>query len=523
MVNVEYYSKRIKECRIMFDVCLHYLKFAHGEARKKDKLRGLKIEVAEKNNFNRIKSAERVVKDATYNEYELWDVTKVLAKILGVSEYSDAVREYHTYISEMKTMGPQKYLVECLEKIEFHKQCLKDDQEREKERQKRERERENSSSTYSASHRSSNSPTYVSKIDDYTGSRVSSSVGKTTTRIDKKKPKAIEKTADTVKSTSEIKKRVVEAEWIEDSDVIAIEKQYELGSLEHSYGFVSRNTIKDLITVNDANVGLSNKYRVNAYNIAKAFNSLFELAVKELKSGDNLTSETSYKMRRVISNFCGNNFVDAYADMYEKLYNYMQGLPEKARTEFIDEFNRSLAVDLKTGGSVLTPEDFRQKVNREIKPEIMSNAILNGDNYQYLAHKTKYMNAEEIGHLYYEMYQHTNQYGSFDCSKIKEVCIELIARKMPHLDEKDPDYKKKLEERIEAIKKDYFHERNDAKEGSAKQVIEKTELITAKKKEYFRMSKLKQALQLMNYQKLIRLSKKEKLSEDEKESIRGMF
>ena len=129
------------------------------------------------------------------------------------------------------------------------------------------------------------------------------------------------------------------------------------------------------------------------------------------------------------------------------------------------------------------------------------------------------MNAEEISNIYKKVSK-DHRYGASTFPEVKNVCVELILQRMPGYSI-DPDI---IDERKAAILNDYFLESvADVKEGYAEKLVSQKELVDSKKKEYYRMSKVKQFFATANFERLKELSKKNELTAQEEKELRRMF
>ena len=487
-------------------VCISLLQFKHGSENKKYQLHKAVREFTN-GNFNKEKKISKVLEGAEDKEVGN-NIENAIGKYFEPIKVAKIEMKYFSSVRSIDDV--KKVLNKTLYEIQNVSRLI--DSLKEQAKYKTETKEEDD---YKVT--SSTSTSYPTSSYPYGGTSSVSS-----TRVEDEYTTRVTPIEDIV-STKEIKERVTVGYGYFKKEVEAVKKEYGLeGQIWHG-DFISDDSIRKIIRLHDAEIGISKKYKVKAGAMAEVFNGLLVLAVQELK--ENTRSDQYHSMRKFANDFGGVDYVQRFTKLYDNFYNYCKGLPEKEREAFKEEFTKHLAVDLKQSDSnLIVPEMFRDKVNEKITEIILNSpSSVNMERLDQLVHQTKYMDAEDIQRLYYKIEQREQQYMHYDCSKQRTVCVELITKRMPDVNINDPKLHEIMEERREAVRKDYFREDNKAIPGTAKRLIEQKETIQTKKKEYFRMSKFKQALQFMNYSKLKQLERKEKLSEAELAGIKGMF
>lgn len=545
-----YYEDRIKELnkeieklKYVCSVCIELLDFRGPETLvglRKDGLQNALRQVVYNQNYNKIRKIEREIekaKDAFISESHIKSVVE--RKTHDKDLVDDVYRNFRYHIDDVKDV--RRLLHQSLfeikmnqEEIKNCKKSLIEDKESkarlEQERRKREEERKRQ------------------KEDDYTPTYTSSSYSyssieeemrpvqrKTTKRnttktatapkkvsVSKVKTKQNEKTDYT--SKSEIKKRI-EA-FVTDREKIAerIIKEYGITGTS-SFCFENEDNAEKIIEIYDIAQALEKKKKVAAFRIAMAFNEMIDIAVEEAMSG-RTRYEANQGMIRLVHDFGGPDFVERYHKMYEDYYKYVESLPKSKRDDFEEDFEKYLHADLKQGSSLVPPEEFKRRVNVNITEKLAKNMWnIKESRLDILEYNTKYMDAKEVANIYHKICRDNPYSNHSDYEGIKKACIELILKRMPPVGTEEENLHEILEERREAIKNDYFYGlvRGDIKDGYAEELVSQKELVTSKKKEYFRMSKFKQALARMSYEKLKKLAKKKELTEDDKKAIKGMF
>jgi len=509
------YKELDKLERICF-ICIDLLDFKITPDMKRSSLKNAVKQVVREENYNKIKTIERISDKANEaylsNDY----IKKIIKEKVGDRELADEI--YHKYflrIHELKDI--QNLLKDTANKIKLTQDQIKYEEERikEKEELKRQREldeRKREEERIKREEESSYSP-YSSTYTPPVSTTVEKPITTNTSEI----------TKETIREEKEVKKRLSYESLLYDEDYEKLAKEYNITDIKYSSNFISKSTIEKIISVYDAQVGLSKKYKMNPSKLANGFNSIYELAVEEAVLGDASLDGKMDKMRNLMNSYGGYDFVERYYQMYNDIEKYINSLPNNERNQFQDVFIDSLNPDLKQGKSLITPEQFRNKVNEKITKEILHEAYINSDNLNNLTKQTKYMDADDIVNIYREI-NSRNPYTSHE--SVKDACVKLILLRMPKVDSKDPNYSKIIEERIDSILIDYFHESkigSKVEEGHAKELVGQKELVEEKKKEYFRMSKFKRALATMSFKKLMKLSEKKELTDKEENELRRMF
>jgi hypothetical protein len=182
-----------------------------------------------------------------------------------------------------------------------------------------------------------------------------------------------------------------------------------------------------------------------------------------------------------------------------------------------------------------TPQMFRYYVNKDLSKYIVYNGdkpiFLSTRHLDTLRHCTKYMDADDIASLVFktkEKFTYSQDTRFVDWAE--EVCAELIMDRMPGVNTEDADNSFIREKRIASIYVDYFHSSGGpginislAEEGYAKKLVAQQELISAKKKQYYGMSKFKKTFASMDFSRLVKLSRLTELSDKEESEVRRMF
>ena len=346
--------------------------------------------------------------------------------MLGVSEYSDEVKSYKPYLSDFKTMGPKQYLVECLEKIVLYKEYLKEEKEKAaKEKQKKEEkeikevEEEDIKSEYVGYKRDPRD--YVHVADSISGGKMSQSVGKLTTRANKMAPggrlaeRALMPNVSAPKTgltlDEIIENHIINSNvYIEGSEISDIKEQFGLSFIDSRYGYLSDSTISDLFTIRVVNEMLDRREEVPLLGIVDAMDSMFTLAMIEMSYkrknfGYGNKAAQNYENALDAIRDTKRDYVQEYTILYEKVQKYYKRLSKEERQEFADLVERARYV--KNGNQLMTPEEFRQSINKSAKER-------NGDWDMYtkiyapsIANEverfTKYMTSEELAEYYKEI------------------------------------------------------------------------------------------------------------------------
>lgn len=571
MSMVDYYKQKISDYEWMYELCLKFLKFKHGEPRKKSRLLDFKVEVKEKGNKNRVKAAKRIADQASYEEIALWRADEILAKMMRESEYSEKVRRFDSYIRELNNKGPKEYLVECLEEIVNYKKCLKQAEEddkkeakrkaeeererREEELQKRmERESYSSSSSYSSSY----TPSYSRSYDYYdgtTGAKVTSITSKATARADKKPPKG--KIAAAILANSShtaLKKKATKKQdinyleeiikshikdknpYLDNDELNLIKTQFEIDAYNgYGHSYLSNRTIQNLFSIRIVSELIDRRDDVESLSILESLNSLYEIAYMEMAYRRELSAfgrEGAMNYERALDRVLpvDRDYVEAYTRLYEKIQKHYKTLSKEEREEFDNRITK--VRDVQVNGYLLSPEEFRKKVNEKGRSMMDNWSMYTSMETYYiideLSHCTKYMTAEELASYYHSLKVNRRDINE---ENLQRIFANLISRKMPGLNKEDEKDEEASVKRTVAACREYLKEEpkyidaSDIKTDSnyAKIRVESRKAVSQKRKEYFRMSKFKQSLQLMNFKKLQKLIEKGVLTEEEIKSVKGMF
>ena len=296
-------------------------------------------------------------------------------------------------------------------------------------------------------------------------------------------------------------------------------------NFNNKYGFFNKKNLKSIIEISSVEKVLSSgkdKY-VDLYNTVECMSRLYYLAVEEA-TYLYYNSENYSEIAKFKNEFGSLDFVERYTRLYNQLNNYISRLPEEERKDAL----RSLELNGKynNGKILMTPEEFRNSVNKKISEKVVSD-MFNFEDQDQLKNATKYMDAQEIANLYEKI----EKRDGVRTEKVQEAYATVIASRMNPLDMEDENYRNKLNERLIAICREYFSEEPifidassvNTNKTEAKKMVESYENIISKKKEYFRMSKFEQMLAFMDFKKLKKLSNKDKLTEEEITVVKGMF
>lgn len=507
----------IAELRNVCRICINLLSFNHSDEFNRQGLRNALSQIIEKENYNKVKTIERISTKATGAPGGETNIREAIKRV--VYNQDKLERIYDRYFRYTRGVDDVQRLLknsvsEIVEKQEEVKRLEKlrkdteaDKRQREEDRRKREEERrETSYSSSRSSHTSTSRTVQNASIGEIKPLEIAAPV-----RQEKQ-----------IKEKKEVKKRLTFEYKLEDEDIQEIATKYKLGEISY-YGFISTETIKEIVDLYDVEVGIQKKYHVSAFKLAKGFETLFKITVEEALLGEASMNGQLDNMRHLIADYGGYDFLERYTRMYDDLKKYIKSLPERERQEFQKEFIEHLDFDLKEHGQLLTPEAFRQKVNEKITERLITHGYISSDNLGNLSRQTKYMTADEIANIY-RVKCNNNPYTTYEMEK--NACTQLILLRMPRIDVNDPEKVEKIDERVEAILKDYFYEYlpgSKVADGYARKLVEQKELIVEKRKQYFRMSKFKQALASMKYQRIVDLSKRSELSTREENELRRMF
>ena len=135
------------------------------------------------------------------------------------------------------------------------------------------------------------------------------------------------------------------------------------------------------------------------------------------------------------------------------------------------------------------------------------------------------MKAEELADYYHTI---ESEERDIDRKKLQEIFTRLIEKKMGPINSTQIEEKKK---RLKATCRDYLKEEPLFMDSTniivetdyATTRVESRRAIKESEKKYFRMSKFRQAIKFMDFNKLSRLNNKEVLNEEELQRVKGMF
>lgn len=531
-------SKEIEILRYVCSVCIELLEFKGPETLvelKKDGLHNALRQVVYNSNYNKIKKIEREAGKAKDAYASGSYIKKIIEKKVYDKELTDEVYKKFRYgIDDAEDV--RKLLLQSLHEIKMRQEEIKNcekslaedkiekarlDEEKRKREEERKRQKEDDyTPTYTSSSHS------YSSLEETQPVQRKSTYKTNTTREPVSIPKVKRKQGERIDYTSSTETKKRTALFVTDRERMAEEiiKEYGItgfGSLH----FDNKENAEKVIEIYDIEQALQQKREVTAFRIAMAFNEMLDIAVEEAMSG-RTKYDANTGMRKLIRDFGGPDYIERYQQMYENYYKYVDSLPKSERESFRNQFENTLYSDLKQGSSLIPPEEFKRKVNQRITAELVKGKwSIKESRMDILEYNTKYMDARDIANIYQTICRDNPYTNHSDYDGIKDVCIELILKRMPPVDINKENFHEILEKRREAIKSDYFFAlvSGDVKEGYAKELVSQKELVTEKKKEYFRMSKFKQALATMSFKRLLELAKKQELTEREQKEIGRMF
>ena len=276
-------------------------------------------------------------------------------------------------------------------------------------------------------------------------------------------------------------------------------------------------------------------------SLAELANNVYKNSVDFLMRYENSNYNSNFEA--FIQLIGADNSLKKYEEAYTKFMKKLESMPEKDRANCIMNFYEILNFDVKKihidESRILTPEELKRMINAEIKSQINGRVFsVNRENEEQklrsMREVTKYMSAEEIVKLYYQL--KNKSYIVVQNSSLQYVFAHLIESRMNPIDTEVQDKKKAVIERntrLVAICEELFHEHvlfnmygdvaKNIPEDFASKRIESYEAIESQQEKYFRMSKLKRAFNKMKFNKLKELREKFVLSENELEEVKVMF
>lgn len=488
---IAFYKKEIDRYKYMSEICIKLLEFNDNTEEKQNKISKLKDEIINHSNYNRVNRINKEIDKAKefHANGKTWDIA---LKEAGVDISSE---EYKKHISRLRNIGPKKYLKECINEIIKCQQFIKEEKKSQKEHSKNR-------------------------------NRI-----KTNKKVKNNIPIRKEETLDDI-----IKKHVIESNiFIESKEIEEIKEEFGLTLLNAKHDYLSEKTMEQLFALRIVTELLDRHEEVAVNSILTTMDSLFDLAINEISYRRNSTpfgGKNAIKYESVLDRikYTNRDFVEEYTILYEKVIKYLGKLSKEERQEFNDKLKS--AHNIQDDGYLILPETFRRKVNERSKEKVNRlklYAVSEPHNaYRELSHYTKYMKAEEIANYYHEIKETKTGYNQ---ETLQRVFALLIESRMKPIDTglNKQEQKTIKDRRIKAITDEYldgeflYIDRDDIEKDYATKRVQSRETIEKSKKRYFRMSKFKQAIELMDFKKLQKLSDKEVLKEEEIQRVKKMF
>lgn len=485
------YQEKIEEYKIMSRVCIELLDFKDRSTNSinKYKLKELRKEIIENENYNKIKTVKRKIQQANYysNIDTIWEKFFEESSI-SKDDYNE-YDKYIVYIRRLKEMGSKEYLIECLEKIKYY-------QEKQKEEQ--------SKSINNIKH----------------------------------------ETLDEI-----IKKHISERNpYLEKKEIEDIKDQFGLDQFGEIGGYLSGETIEKLFILRIVTTLLNKHEEVQINSLIDSMDTIFDLAVSEIGYKHNnlytsYSTQSTLNYERVLNRIkdTNNDYEKEYSILYEKIKKYLNKTSKEEQEEFARRIKSSRNIEKE--GRLLTPSEFRIKINSIAISKMRKSSEMNfnasKDNEINKAVKetsayTKYMTAEEIANYYIKNI--SNLDDVFVKFNIQEIFARLIEQKMnpinSKLSEEEQDLIKK--KRLTAICKEYFNEERfyiekediTVESNYAKIRIQSSEIIKQSANKYYIKRKANNMFRLRDYNKfkeLEVLSKEEVLTEEQMQKVKRMF
>lgn len=492
MSIIESYQKEINKYQVMSEVCIKLLEFKNERDTEfqKYKIRKLQDEIINHSNYNRI---SRIVKEIDKAK-EFHDGSKTWNTALKEVGLDPNDSEYTAHIEKLKNFGPKKYLKECLSKIINYKDLIKNERKAQKEH---------------------------SKNHDRKYKGVRPAVINSMTIRNKE-------TLDEI-----IKKHIREKNvYVEDKEISDIKDQFGLSLYNEKNGYLSEDTIDKLFSLRIVNEILDRHEELTTQSIINTMDSLFDLAITEMEYRKN---NYSYGKRAALNYEIAldeikktyRDYVEEYTSLYKKVINYCNKLSNEERLELKERIKT--AKHIGDNGYLINPEVFRARVNDKSKEKMHNwkayTEINIDDVVDELSNYTKYMKAEELADYYHTI---ESEERDIDRKKLQEIFTRLIEKKMGPINSNQIEEQKK---RLKAACRDYLKEEPLFMDSTniivetdyATTRVESRRAIKESEKKYFRMSKFRQAIKFMDFNKLSRLNNKEVLNEEELQRVKGMF
>lgn len=545
------YEEKIAQYSVMYNVCVALLKFKHDPKEKQAKLKRFKKEILESGNNNRIKSAARLASHAKYNDICILDnAISALAKELGTSEIADEINEYDSYMEKL-CENPKEYLETCLKEIVRYKKLLKEEKARQKEKANTVERYKNKPLDYPNS-------TFHDRVLDATDVKMTKAIAKATTKLNKEPPRgrhiseALKKgkmVTYNARLGTDLKEIILKHvkdnnPYIEDREIVIIKKEFGVPVDIEMRGYKSDDTISRLFTVRIVNEQLDRHEEVNIKGVVDSMDALYELALLEMDYYPSPNGLAFNKLLNAINYVRDRNYVEEYEKLYKKFQKQYSKFSKEEKEELSDRVKSSKLME----GSLNlpTPEEFRQKVNAEVKKKIdweIASHNRNPLSMEQIARHTRYMTPEELAAQYHEL---PSNMGRYDKEGLQKIFIDLIERRMTPINMNLPQEAREaeLDRRSKAISVEYLHEipmgvdadRIIVKENYAKSDIELREAAKRKRKKFYNPSKINNAIGFMNYSnikeyiknlgqsvELASFASKEVLTDNDIERVKGLF
>ena len=554
MDRIEDLNKRIKEngediykyARIC-KICADLLSYDHFDDGRRRTLIKYINEIADKKHFDKVDELTKLAAKATGAEVGLNIETMIKKRFTEESKADDIY--YDFFSSVMGVDDVRKILYDAIKSVVFlhernsdyrdqikelaTKQREEEAKEAEFERNQREAERKRQ---LEEQQRSIRSYTYESRFngeDEYEAD-VHHMRKEPKTKEEKTQRRAVVKIE---KKDHKILLRT--GYYLDQEQLNFIKQRFGLENVDtFSHGFISDKSIRAIVRLYEVENALKKKVKnISPETIGYALSDIYTLAVQEAK-GEYLEENLASNMKRFCNNYGGLDFVGRYDNLYKLLNEYIASLPPENRDTFkrkIFATPMSHAVEDLYEDGLGTPQMFRYYVNKDLSKYIVYNGdkpiFLSTRHLDTLRHCTKYMDADDIASLVFktkEKFTYSQDTRFVDWAE--EVCAELIMDRMPGVNTEDADNSFIREKRIASIYVDYFHSSGGpginislAEEGYAKKLVAQQELISAKKKQYYGMSKFKKTFASMDFSRLVKLSRLTELSDKEESEVRRMF
>lgn len=487
---IGFYKKEIDKYIYLSEVCIKLLEFDHNTELKKNKIRRLKDEIVNNANYNRLTRVNKEIDNAK----EFHDSGKSLSfalKEIGVDIHNN---EYKECISKLKNIGPKKYLKECINEIVKYQQFIKEERKSQREHSK----------------------------------------NRNRSKMNKKTKKSIPiRKKETLEEI--IKKHIIESNvYIEKKEIEEIKEEFRLSFFNSKHDYLSDETIEELFALRITTELLDRHEEVEIISIINTMDLLFDLAITEMayrRNSSQNDGQNTLKYENILDaiKYTNRDYVEEYTILYEKVRNYYNKLSKEEKEEFNNRIKNTKHIQ--ENNSLIIPEVFRIKVNEKAKEKISSLELYNikdvNNAVKELSHYTKYMTAEELAMYYDELKENKKEY---DPETLQKVFALLIESRMKPINKASYQEQKVIKDRrLKAITDEYldgeflYIDRDDIEKDYATKRVESREEIEKSKKRYFRMNKFRQAIELMNYKKLQKLSDKEVLKEEEIQRVKGMF